>query len=146
MADYFDGGKFGAVVAIPFSRTNISRTNSTNAYLDLYAPGGTVTMQTMPHSGSVVGISIRATAGLSAGWMKCYAHKSGTEFADAGRPIPQLNTTAATTQASYATVHPGCMQFAAGDPLGLSVMSATDMEESSNNDVDALLWVQFDAA
>lgn len=136
MADYFDAGKFGAVVAIPFSKANLT-TGESNS--DLTA--GQDTLQVMPVSGSVVGISIRSNASLTAGTITAKAHKAGTEFVDAGAPAPACSSAA---QVSYATVRPGAVTFAAGDTLGVSVTTTTTLDPTNSLDVDAVLFVQLD--
>lgn len=135
MADYFDAGKHGAIVAIPFSKANLT-TGESNT--DLTAGQGT--LQVMPVGGSVIGIGIMANAALTAGTITAKAHSNGTEFADTGAPAPACSSAA---QASYATVRPGAVTFSAGDKLGVSVTTTTTLDATNTLDVDAILFVQF---
>jgi hypothetical protein len=136
MSDYFDSGKFGAIVAIPFSKADMT-TGESNT--DLTAGQGT--LQAMPVGGSVVGIAIMANASLTAGTITARAHSNSTEFADTGYPAPACSSAA---QASYATVRPGAVTFDAGDKLGVSVTTTTTLDPTNSLDVDALLFVQLD--
>jgi len=135
MADTFDAGKFGAILAIPFSKADLT-TGEANS--DLTAGQGT--LHVMPVGGSVIGIGIRSNAALTAGTITAKAHKASTEFADVGAPAPACGSAA---QASYASVRPGALTFDAGDTLGVSVTTTTTLDPTNTLDVDALLYVQF---
>jgi len=136
MGDYFDAGKHGAVLAIPFSHANVT-TGESNT--DLTA--GQDTLHVMPYSGSIIGISIRANASLTAGTITAQAHSNSTEVTDTGAPAPACSSSA---QVSYATVRPGAVTFSAGDKLGISVTTTTTLDPTNSVDVDALLFVQLD--
>jgi hypothetical protein len=139
MADYYDGAKHGAILAIPFSLTNVT-TEAAN--VDMVLPSSSAsTLHVMPHAGSVVGISVRAAGAITAGGISARVHKAGTELADYGYPLPVCD---ATNQASYANVAPGAITFSAGDSLGLSVSATTTALDPTNTlDVDGLLFVQL---
>lgn len=135
MADTFDAGKFGAILAIPFNKANLT-TGESNT--DLTA--GQDTLHVMPAAGSVVGVGIRSNAALTAGTITATPQAAGTEYADTGVPQPVVN---ATNQASYATVRPGALTFAAGATLGISVTTTTTLNPTNSVDVDAILFVQL---
>jgi hypothetical protein len=140
MADYFDAGKYGAVVPLHYQVANAA-TNA--ADVDLTVPGGANTLQTMPAAGSVVGISIKASANVTAGTVTFRAHKAGTEWADVGYPAPQLSSAATNSNATYVAVRPGFMTFAAGNTVGVSYSSSTDAAPTNTNDYEAILFVQL---
>ncbi len=137
MANEFAAGKHGAIVAIPFSVANAVATQTN---IDLVMAGGG-TLAIMPKKGSVVGLSARATADLTAGSFTLKAHKSSTEFPDVGAPTLTLDD---TNQKDAAAVRPGILTFAAEDGVGVSYSSSTDVAPTNTNDLDALLFVQLD--
>jgi hypothetical protein len=140
VADYFDEGKHGAIVAIPFYHANATATLDGNANV----LSSTASLRyVMPQSGSVVGISMRGNAGVTQGSLTATPTVGGVAFADYGVPQAVVNTTAATTQASYASVAPRVCQFDAGDALGISLKAAGTLAPETI-DYDALLFVQFD--
>jgi hypothetical protein len=139
MADYFDPGKFGAIVGIPFAGANAT-TGAENVDMVL---AGTGTLIVAPYAGSVVGIACRANAALTAGTITVKAHKASTELADASAPAPVLTTAA---QASYATVRPGAVTFAAADTLGVSYSATTTLQATNTIDVDAVLYLQYNVS
>jgi len=140
MGDEFNAGKFGAIIPLVFGVANAA-TNQTNT--DLTGAGADAnTVHKMPKAGSVVGISVGGSAAVSAGTATFRAHKDGTEFAQSGYPAPVLNAT--NSGASYATIRPGVLTFSAGDGLGVSYSSSTDMAPTNTNDYSAVLWVQLD--
>ena len=136
MTDQFNP-KHGPVTAIPFAKSNLT-TGESNTDLVL---AGTGTLVCAPKAGSVVGLSLRATAAITAGTITARTHKAGTEFAETGYPSAVLSSTA---RESYAVVRPRALRFAAGDTLGLSVTTTTTLDPTDTNDVDALLFVVFD--
>lgn len=138
MADYYDPAKFGAIIPLHYQVAN-AVTNAAN--VDLTVPGGANTLQTMPVAGSVVGISVKASANVTAGDATFRAHKAGTEFADTGYPAPVLNAT--NSNATYVSVRPGFIKFAAGDAVGVSYSSSTDAAPTNTNDYEAILFVQL---
>ena len=140
MADTFDAGKFGAVIAIPFIFSNAT-TGMTNS--DLTFGGGAGTLFTAPAAGSVVGISARSNTALTAGSVTLLTHAAGTEHTDSGAPSAVVD---ATNQGSYGTVRPGAVTFAAGGTLGLSLTTTTTLDPTDSADVDAVLFVQLNAS
>lgn len=139
MADYFDAGKFGAVMSIgPFTNANCT-TGESNTDLAI----GQNSYWVAPVGGSVVGIGINLDAALTAGTVTVKAHEAGTEFADSGAPAPVCN---ATNSSSYALVRPGAVTFDAGSKLGLSVTTTTTLNPTNTADVDGYLFVQLDAS
>jgi len=136
MSDYFDAGKWGAIVPIFFQTTDAA--TSTSA-VNMAALGG-ATKITMPTTGSVIGITVSATTSLTAGTATFRAHKAGTSYADSGYPAPVMNTTSCFASA---TVAPRNLAFTAGDTVGVSYVSTTTMEPLTN-DFSAVLWVQLD--
>jgi hypothetical protein len=138
MADHFNAGKYGAIVPFQFFVDN-AVTNQTATDL---APYTGHTLQTMPYSGSVVGIAVGATANVTAGSATFRAHLAGTEFAQQGYPSAVLDAT--NSNATYASVRPGVMKFTAGQRVGVSYASATDLNPTNTNDFLVTLWVQID--
>lgn len=137
MADEFDGKKFGASIAIPFAKSNLT-TGLSNSDLALAGAG---TLAVMPRGGSVVGISASCAA-ITAGTATLKPHKAGTEYAEIGTPAPALSSDN-DTNGTYVTVRPGALTFAAGDTLGISVTTTTTLNPTDTLDVDAVLWVQL---
>lgn len=112
--------------------------------VDLTLPGGN-SLIVAPMAGSVTGIGVKDTANITGGSIAFSPHKASTEFAQSGFPNPTLSSAAGVSAASYATVRPGVCTFAAGDTLGVSYTSSTDLAPSSTNDFDVVLYVKFDA-
>lgn len=139
MGDEFNAGKYGAIVAIPFSVAN-AVTNQTNT--DLALAGGN-TLAVMPKAGSVVGITAQASAAVTAGDVSFRAQKDGTEFAQSGYPNPALESVI-NDQQSEASIRPGVLVFSAGEGVGISYTSSTDMAPTNTNDFDAVLFCQLD--
>lgn len=137
MGDYFDAGKFGAVVPIIFNTVN-AVTNQTNTDMIL-ATGATLVQ--VPAAGSVIGISVTTSTACEGGSATFRAHSNGTEIGTTGYPAPVINAT--NSAASYATLRPGAMTFSAGDKLGVSYTSATDLTPTNTQDFVAVLWVQL---
>lgn len=138
MADYFDAGKFGAIVPFTFTIQN-AVTNASNTDLSASADN---TQIVMPYSGSVVGITVKASANVTVGSATLRAHKASTEYADLGYPTAVLDAT--NSNASYGSVRPGVLKFVAGNSIGVSVSTTTDMAPTNTNDFLATLWVQID--
>ena len=139
MADFFDAGKFGACVAIPFTLTNATTGNSNT---DLTLGGGALTYYVAPASGSIVGITATCAA-VTAGTITLSAHNAGTEVTDSGAPTAVLSSTA-DTNGTYGTARPGAVTFSAGATLGLSAVSTTTLDPTNTLDVDAFLHVVLD--
>jgi len=137
MSDKWDGKKFGSIIAIPLSKSNIT-TGASNE--DLALAGG-VTTFVAPAAGSVVGISASCAA-VTAGTITLTPHKAGTEYANVGVPQPVLSSDN-DTNGTYATVRPGALTFVAGDTLGISVTSTTTLNPTNTLDVDAVLFIQL---
>jgi len=140
MSDFYDAGKHGAIIAIPFGVINAVTSAAAVDLTEASIAQGTLAI--MPHSGSVVGISVSASAAVSAGEVDFQAHKDSTEFPQTGFPNPTLNTT--YTNESYASIRPGVLTFDAGDGIGISYDSATDAAPTNTNDYSAILFVQLD--
>lgn len=143
MGDEFNAGKYGAVFPLVYGVAN-AVTNKTNEDLTLSDATYNNTLATMPYSGSVVGISVQASAAVTAGTVSFRAQKDGTEFAQSGYPNPTLNSTAGTSQESYASIRPGVLTFSADEAIGVSYTSSTDMAPTNTNDFAVLLFVQLD--
>ena len=141
MGDEFNAGKFGAIVALPFEVAN-AVTNQTNTDIPAVSDGGANTLFVMPKAGSVVGISVQASAEVTADSATFRAHADGTEFAQVGYPAPVLST--ANTQQSYASVRPGVLTFSAGEGVGVSYTTTTDCAPTNTNDYSAVLFCQLD--
>lgn len=136
MADYFDP-KFGQVVALHFNVSNVD-TAATNT--DLTVPDGVGTLSVMPYAGSIVGLAIKANANVTAGTVAFNAHKESTEYSQVSSLLTTLTTASGSSNIGYSTVRPGVLTFAAGDGIGVSVSSATNLAATSI-DYSATLWV-----
>ena len=143
MGNDFFNEKHGGSYALVFGNANITTSQSaTDLYLSDVVMNNTLAV--MPASGSVVGISARASAAVTAGTVAFAAHKDGTEFTQTGYPNPTLNSTAGTSQESYASIRPGVLTFSADEAIGVSYTSSTDMAPTNTNDVAVILFVQLD--
>ncbi len=140
MSDQFDAGKFGAIVALQYGVANLV-TSKTNENLVAADVSGN-TLLVAPKSGSVVGISVQSSAEVTTDSIIAKAHKDGTEFAQTGAPAPTLDTT--NTQQSFAAIRPGVLTFAAGEGLGVSYTTTTDVVPTNTNDIAVTLFVQLD--
>lgn len=145
MGSDFVNPKFGSVVAIPFAVAN-AITQRTNT--DMVLPGGN-TLAVMPFAGSVIGLGVRASAEVTAGAATFKAHKDGTEFSDVGAInvgiAANTDTTAVDDLETQGTCRPGVMRFNAGDAIGVSYSSSTDLNPTNTNDFDAVLVVMLDS-
>ena len=140
--DYFHE-KFGAHYALVFGNANlVTNQTATDLYLSDVVMNNT--LATMPASGSVVGMSVHASAAVTAGTVSFAAHLDGTEFTQSGYPNPTLNSTAGTSQESYASIRPGVLTFDADEAIGVSYTSSTDMAPTNTNDVAVVLFIQLD--
>lgn len=140
MTDQFDAGKFGAIVALNFGVAN-AVTSKTNEDIALASADANV-LFVAPKSGSVVGISVQASAEVTTDSFIIKAVKDGTEFAQTGAPAPTLSTT--NTQQSFVNIRPGVLTFAAGEGLGVSYTSTTNVAPTNTNDLAVVLFVQLD--
>lgn len=138
MADYFDP-KFGAYVALQFVKSNVD-TASTN--LDFTLASGINTLALMPYAGSVVGLSVKGNANVTAGTVAFNVHKESTEYAQSSSLLATMTTAAGASNIAYSTVRPGVLTFAAGEAIGVSVSSATNLA-ATTIDFDAIVLVQF---
>lgn len=141
MADTYDAGKHGGILAIPFGVANAA-TNQTATDLTVSDATYNNTLYVPPVGGSVIGISVHASAAVTVANAVFSAHKDGTEFTQTGFPTCTLDTTNASE--SYASVRPGVLTFAAGEGLGISYTSTTNMAPTNTNDVAAFLHIQLD--
>lgn len=138
MADHFDSGKFGSIVAFgPFTSANAT-TGAANIDMAI----GQYNYAIMPCAGSVIGISGVVNASVTAGSVTIRAHEDSTEIAVTGYPAPVCSSAA---QASYASVRPGAISFSAGDKLGLSFSGTTTLDPTNSLEVDGYLFVQLNA-
>ena len=141
--DYLNAEKHGSIVALVYGVANAA-TNQTATDLTLSDATYVNTLAVMPASGSVVGISARLSAAVTAGTIAFRAQKDGTEFAQTGYPNPTLGSTAGQSQESYAVIRPGILTFSADEAIGVSYASSTDMAPTNTNDATVILWVQLD--
>jgi hypothetical protein len=137
--------KFGSAVAIPFSKANVV---AGQANVDLVLAGGN-TLAVMPFAGSVIGLGVQASAEVTAGKFTVKVHKEGTEFPQAGALALEIaaNTDTAVTSdlKTSGQIRPGVMTFEAGDAIGVSYSSTTDIDPTNTNDLDAVLVVMFNS-
>lgn len=137
MSDEFNAEKFGAYVAIPLSKTNLT-TGESNTDLVL-AGGGTLFVA--PSAGSVVSLSARSAAAITAGTITASVQAAGTELTQAASPVVTLSSSA---QTGYDNAAPGLVRFAAGATLGVSVTTTTTLDPTNTLDVDAFLHIVYD--
>lgn len=139
-SDYVNA-KHGSVIAIPFTIENA--TASTTA-VDLALAGGNCTLVPMPFDGSIIGISTRASTAINTGKVTFQAHKDGTEFADQSALAVAISATTDTTSdadlETQGSIRPGVMRFTAGEAIGVSYTSSTDMDPTNSNDFDVILF------
>lgn len=138
MATEFDAKKWGAILAIPFTKSNV--TTGADAE-DLVFAGGALPYFVAPGAGSVLGISANCAA-VTAGTLTLKPHAASTEYADTGTPTPVLSS-ANDTNGTYGTVRPNVLTFAAGATLGISVTTTTTLDPTNTLDVDAVLFIQL---
>jgi hypothetical protein len=139
MTDNFDA-KHGGKLAFGFGVVN-AVTNKTNEDLTV-ADVSQGTLSRMPHAGSVIGITVKPSADVSAGTVTFKGHEDGTEFTEGSAPAPVLNAT--NSQGSQVEIRPGLVNFDAGANLGVSYTSTTDAAPTNTNDYSVQLIVQFD--
>lgn len=138
--DAFDP-KAGQLMGYTFFVAN-AVTAQTNVDLTHAGQAG-ITLVTMPKAGSVVGLTCTASAAVTTDKVTFRAQKAGTEFAQSGYPAPILSSTTYDLK-SWVTCDRGNLTFAAGDALGVSYTSTTDMAPTSTNDYNVTLYVMFD--
>ncbi len=136
MADTFNAEKFGAFLTIPFSKTNLT-TGASNEDLLL---GSGSTLWVAPAAGSVVALSSRSAAAITAGTITASVQAAGTERTEAASPVNVLSSAA---QTHYDTAAPGLVSFVAGATLGISVTTTTTLDPTNTLDVDGFLVVQL---
>lgn len=139
MADYFNP-KFGSVVRLGF---HVSNVDTGQANVDLSCNSQIGTLLTMPYSGSVVGLAVKANANVTAGTVAFAVHKDSTEYPDQSQLSITLTTAAGSSNKGYGTVRPNVLRFSAGDGMGVSVSSATNLA-ATTVDYNADLYVVFD--
>jgi len=142
MGDEFNAGKYGGIVTFVYGVANAVASKTAE---DMTLSDATYnnTLATMPKGGSVVGVSIQASAAVTAGSVIFRAHKDGTEFAQSGYPAPTLESVTNDTE-SYVSIRPGVLTFDAGNALGVSYTSDATLAPTNTNDFAAILFVQLD--
>lgn len=138
MADTFHP-KFGPTVALSFNVSNVD-TAATNT--DLTLADGVSSLVIMPYAGSIVGLTIGASTNVTAGTVAFNAHKESAEYAQASSLLTTLTTAAGSSNRGYTSVRSGVLTFAAGEGIGVSVSSATNVA-ATTVDYSAILWVQL---
>ena len=141
MADVFDP-KFGQVVALSYVVSNINTgASGTNTFMTLAS--GVNTLATMPYSGSVVGLGVKANANVTTATAAFSVHKDGTAYAQASGITATLTTASGSSNKGYGTLRPGVLTFVAGDGVGVNYATATNYA-ATTIDYDAQLYVVFD--
>jgi hypothetical protein len=131
--------KHGPVVGIgPFTVANLD-TAQTNADLTIGQTGQT--LQNMPSSGSVVGLSVTASAAPSAGTAAFKVHNASTELV--GGPSATIDSATNTLESSGLATSAREHTFAKGARLGISATSSTNLA-ATTVDYNVMLWVRFD--
>jgi hypothetical protein len=135
----YNARKFGTYLTIPFFATDLT-TGASNS--DLLCGVTANTLYIAPQAGSVVAISGETAVDVTAGSIALRAHKASTEFAQTGYPVATIDSTHDST-GSFADVREGALTFAAGDRLGISATSTTDLAPTNTVDVTAFLLIQL---
>jgi hypothetical protein len=139
MGQLFDP-KYGPVVGIgPFYVANLD-TAQTHADLAIGQSGMTLTPG-MPSTGTVVGLSVNASAAPSAGTAIFSVHLAGTEYS--GTPTATIDSATNTLESSGLCDSARKITFAKGARLGISVTTTTTLA-ATTVDYNATLWVRFD--
>lgn len=132
----------GPVVGIgPFFVANLD-TALTNTDLVIGQTGMTLSPG-MPSAGSVVGLSVNASAAPSAGTATFSVHQASTELVNGPTAVidSATNTLESTGLASSVRAH----TFSKGARLGVSATTTTNLA-ATTVDYNAFLWVRFDPA
>ena len=133
--------KFGPVVAIgPFYAANLD-TNLTNTDLLLANVASETLSPGMPAAGTVVGVSVGASAAPSAGTATFSVHSAGTELS--GGPTAVIDSATNTLESSGVVASARQHAFARGARLGVSATTTTTLA-ATTVDYRAFLWVRFD--
>lgn len=139
MADFFNP-KHGSLVALAFRAENVD-TGQTN--VDMEPVAQVTTLYTMPYAGSIVGLSVKASGNVTAGTVAFQPHNGSTEYAQNSSLLTTLTTAAGSSNKGYSTVRPGVLTFAAGDGIGVSLSSATNLA-ATTVDYNVELYVMLD--
>ena len=134
--------KHGNLGTYQFSVANPD-TSATNIDIPLAGTLAANTLEKMPAAGSVVGISVKNNADVTAGTITFHAHKASTEWPDASALAVQLTSGSTLKRGSSGTVRPGVMTFAAGDDIGVSYSTSASYAPTTD-DYDVELMVEFD--
>lgn len=130
----------GPVVGIgPFYVANLD-TALTATDLLLGQAGNTLSPG-MPSAGSVVGLSVVATAAPSAGTAVFSIHSAGTELVSG--PTATIDSATNTLESSGLAGSVRQHTFAKGARLGISATTSTNLA-ATTVDYTATLWVRFD--
>lgn len=130
----------GPVVSIgPFTVANLD-TAQTNSDLVFGQTGNTLSPG-MPSAGSIVGLSVVASAAPSAGTAVFSVHSAGTELVSG--PTATIDSVTNTLESSGLAGSVRQHTFAKGARLGISATSATNLA-ATTVDYTAILWVRFD--
>lgn len=136
MADTFNP-KFGNLATLQFTISNVD-TAATNTDLALAGTPGN-TLMVMPYAGSIVALTVKGNANVTAGTIAFNVHKSSTEYAQESSLLTTLTTASGSSNIGYSSVRAGVLTFAAGEQIGVSVSSATNLA-ATTIDFDAVLW------
>lgn len=140
MGQLFDP-KYGPVVPIgPFYVANID-TALTNTDLLFGNITGETLSPGMPSAGTVVGLSVGASAAPSAGTAVFSVHSAGTELVSG--PTATIDSATNTLESSGLASSARQHTFAKGARLGVSATTATNLA-ATTVDYRAIVWVRFD--
>src|SRR3989337_1379169 len=131
----------GPVVPIgPFYVANL---DTAKADTDLLL--GNITAETlspgMPSAGTILGLSVGASAGPTAGTATFSAHSAGTEVS--GGPTAVIDSVTNTLESSGLAASARALTFAKGARLGISATTTTNLA-ATTVDYRVTLWVRFD--
>lgn len=140
MGQLFDP-KYGPVTAIgPFYVANLD-TALTNTDLLLANITAETLSPGMPSAGTVLGLSVGASAAPSAGTATFSVHSAGTEIS--GGPTAVIDSATNTLESSGLAASARALTFAKGARLGISATTTTTLA-ATTVDYRAMLWVRFD--
>lgn len=130
----------GPVVPIgPFTVANLD-TALTNTDLVIGQTGMTLSPG-MPSAGTVVGLSVNASAAPSAGTAVFSVHSAGTELVNG--PTATIDSATNTLESSGLASSVRQHTFAKGARLGVSATTSTTLA-ATTVDYNAFIWVRFD--
>ena len=138
MADVFNP-KFGTPHRLGYYYTDSITADTNRACLSVGA--NAITAVPMPYSGKIIAITAKSSATVTVGTITFNPSVAGTVNTALSAV---LGTTAAQTNATYATITPNSMRFTAGQVIGAMFTTTTDATPTNSNDFMVSVWVSID--